>query len=128
MNLLLDTHSFVWMHKEAHKLSVMVAMEILNPASVLYLSMASLWELQIKIKIGKFSFREPLAEVVAKQQSVNSLRILPIAFPHVLELENLPLHHKDPFDRMLIAQAKAENFTLVSKDPQFSAYPVDLLW
>ncbi len=128
MNLLLDSQAFIWMHNEPHKLSNRVAMEILNPANTLFLSMGSVWEIQIKIQIGKFKFKDPLANVIAEQQKVNSLQILPINLAHVLELGKLPFHHKDPFNRLLIAQANAEKMILVSLDAKFSAYPVNVLW
>ena len=128
MNLLLDSHSFIWMHNEPHKLSAKVAMEILNPASVLFFSIVSIWEIQIKIQIGKFSFKKSLADVISKEQQVNNLQILPVNLSHVLELEKLAFHHKDPFDRLLIAQARIENIILVTADPKLSAYSVNLLW
>jgi PIN domain nuclease of toxin-antitoxin system len=128
MNLLLDSHTFVWMHEEAHKLSIKVAYEILNPANRLFLSVASVWELQIKIKLGKFSFSDTLENVILQEQQTNNLQILPVNLSHALYLENLPLHHKDPFDRLLISQAIVENMTLVSADPEFANYQMNLLW
>ena len=112
MNLLLCTHSFIWWTTAKNKL----------------LSAASLWELQIKIQINKFKFTDPLETVVNEQIQTNGFQILPVTFAHVLELGKLPFHHKDPFDRLLIAQANAENLILVSSDAKFSAYPVNLLW
>ena len=128
MNLLLDSHTFIWMHNEPSKLSTKAAMEIVVLSNTLFLSIASIWEIQIKIQIGKFNFKDSLANVIAEQQKKNGLQILPVNLSHVLELENLPFHHKDPFDRLLIAQARVENLTLVSSDPNFSAYSVNLLW
>ena len=128
MNLLLDSHAFVWMHEEPHKLSVKVAYEILNPANRIVLSVASVWELQIKIKLGKFSFSDTLENVIIQEQQTNNLQILPVQLSHALYLENLPLHHKDPFDRLLISQAIVENMTLVTADPEFAKYQVNLLW
>ena len=128
MNLLLDSHTFIWMHNEPNKLSTKAAMEIVVLSNTLFLSIASIWEIQIKIQIGKFNFKDSLANIIAEQQKKNGLQILPVNLSHVLELENLPFHHKDPFDRLLIAQAKVENMTLVSSDPSFSAYSVNLLW
>ncbi len=116
------------MHEEAHKLSVKVAYEILNPANQIFLSVASVWELQIKIKLGKFSFSNTLENVIAKERQTNALQILPVKLSHALYLENLPLHHKDPFDRLLISQAIVENMTLVSADTNFAKYQVNLLW
>ncbi|HZH33314.1 MAG TPA: type II toxin-antitoxin system VapC family toxin, partial [Pyrinomonadaceae bacterium] len=69
-----------------------------------------------------------LADVISKEQQVNNLQILPVNLSHVLELEKLAFHHKDPFDRLLIAQARIENIILVTADPKFSAYSVNLLW
>jgi len=128
MNLLLDSHTFVWTHEEPRKLSQNAAAAIKNSGNNLFLSAASVWELQIKIQIGKFKFKDSLEDIVAEQQLINGLQILPINLAHALYLKNLPLHHKDPFDRLLIAQAFVENLTLVSADPKFSAYQVNLLW
>jgi len=128
MNLLLDSHSFVWMHEEPHKLSVKVAYEILNPANQIFLSVAGVWELQIKIALGKFSFSDTFENVIAQERQANNLRILPVNLAHALYLENLPPHHKDPFDRLLISQAIVENMTLVSVDANFARYQVNLLW
>lgn len=128
MNLLLDSHTFVWVHEEPHKLSVNAALEILNPSNQLFLSVASVWELQIKIKLGKFSFSDIFENVIIQEQQANNLQILPVELSHALYLENLPLHHKDPFDRLLISQAIVENMTLVSADASFANYQVNLLW
>ena len=128
MNLLLDSHASVWMHEKPHRLSVKVASEILNPANQLFLSVASVWELQIKIKLGKFSFSDTLENVIVEERRVNNLQILSVQLSHVLYLENLPLHHKDPFDRLLISQAIVENMTLVSADANFARYQMNLLW
>lgn len=128
MNLLLDTHSFIWTHNEPRKLSAKVAAAIINPANNLFLSIASVWEIQIKIQIGKFNFKDALEDVIAEQQRINNIRLLPIMLAHIVELKNLPFHHKDPFDRLLIAQANSENLTLISADSKFSVYNVNLLW
>ena len=128
MNLLLDSHAFVWMHEQPHKLSFKIASEILDPANQIFLSAASVWELQIKITLGKFKFNDKFENVIAQERQTNELRILPVNLAHALYLENLPLHHKDPFDRLLISQAIVENMILVSNDSKFSAYPVNLWW
>jgi len=83
--------------------------------------------MQIKIRLGKLKLSLPLKELVGSQQETNDLKILPVALTHVLALDALPFHHKDPFDRLLIAQSIEENATLVSADSQFSAYLVKLL-
>jgi len=127
MNLLLCTHTFVWWTTARKRLSARAFAEISNSGNTVFLSAASLWELQIKIQINKFQFTDPLEIVVNEQIKINGFRILPVTFAHVLELEKLPFHHKDPFDRLLIAQANAEKMILVSSDKIFSAYPMNLL-
>ncbi len=128
MNLLLDSHAFVWMHEEPRKLSAKISLEILNPSNRIFLSVASVWELQIKIALGKFSFSDTLENVIAEEQRTNNLQILPVNLSHALYLENLPPHHKDPFDRLLISQAIVENVILVSADAIFANYQVNLVW
>ena len=127
MNLLLDTHIFIWLQIELHKLSAARMEMPENKNNTLFLSLASLWELQLKIQNGKFKFPKPLPEIIREQQSINDLRILPITPAHIYELENLPFHHKDPFDRLLISQAAVKDYTLVTDDPKFSAYSAKLI-
>ena len=126
MNLLLDTHTFIWSYDEQHKLSRRALQEMSDTSNALFLSVASIWEIQIKIQTGKF--KDPTADVISEQQQINGIQILPVQLVHALYLENLPLHHKDPFDRLLISQAFVENMTLVSADANFGKYQVNLLW
>jgi PIN domain nuclease of toxin-antitoxin system len=128
MKLLMDSHAFIWMHDYPNKLSTEVTDQIIDPLNLIFLSVAAVWELQIKIKLGKFGFSDSLENVITQQRQVNDLQILPVELSHALYLEKLPLHHKDPFDRLLIAQTIVEDMTLVSSDKQFSKYDVDLLW
>jgi PIN domain nuclease of toxin-antitoxin system len=128
MNLLLDTHVFVWMHEDPNKISSRAFAELSNPSNKLFLSIASVWELQIKIQAKKFKFKETLEEVIEIEQITNGLQILSVTLTHALHLENLPPHHKDPFDRLLISQAIVENMILVSADASFAKYQVNLLW
>jgi len=127
MNLLIDTHIFIWLQIELHKLSAGRIKMLENKINRIYLSLASVWEMQLKIQNGKFKFPKPLPEIIREQQTVNDLRILSITPEHIYELENLPFHHKDPFDRLLIAQAIIEDYTLVTDDPKFSDYSVKLI-
>lgn len=127
MNLLLDTHIFIWWEVELRKLSAERIQMLKDNGNTLFLSLASIWELQLKIQNGKFSFPNPLREIIRGQQTINDLQILPITAAHIYELENLPFHHKDPFDRLLIAQANIENLTLVTDDPKFFDYSLNLL-
>ena len=92
------------------------------------LSVASAWEMQIKLQLGKLKLALPLAEIIESQQRINNIEVLSITLAHVLALQNLPAHHKDPFDRLLIAQANVEGAVLVSNDPILAKYPVKLLW
>ena len=128
MNLLLDTHALIWSFSNTKNLSPVVAREIKNPANRIFLSVVSVWEMQVKSKIGKMAFDDTLENIVTEQQKVNDFQILPVTLAHALYLENLPLHHQDPFDRLLISQAMVENMTLVSLDRKFPLYPVNLLW
>lgn len=127
-DLLLDSHAFIWLHEEPHKLSVNAVYEILNPANRIFLSVVTVWELQIKIAIKKFSFSDRLENVIVREQQINKLRILPVNLSHALYLKNLPLHHKDPFDRLLISQAIIENMILITADSEFAKYKANLLW
>jgi|SRR5215813_12013953 PIN domain nuclease of toxin-antitoxin system len=127
MKLLLDTHIFIWSDEEPERIPQPQLSAMEDETNDLVLSVASVWEMQIKIQIGKLKLRMPLQEIIDEYQSVNDLQILPIEYKHILALDQLPFHHKDPFDRLIIAQAIAEDFTLVSADPKFSAYAVKLM-
>jgi PIN domain nuclease of toxin-antitoxin system len=128
MNLLADTHVFIWSFSDPKKLPSAVATEFRNPANQIFLSVASVWEMQIKITLGKMIFNDTLENIIIEQQTVNGIQILPVQLSHALYLENLPYHHKDPFDRLLISQAIVENMTLISGDSIFSLYAINLLW
>lgn len=128
MKLLSDTHSFIWSFSNTKKLSPTAAQTFKNPANQIFLSVASIWEMQIKIALGKMVFNDTLENILSEQQTVNGIQILPVQLSHALYLENLPPHHKDPFDRLLISQAIVENMTLVSADSNFSKYQINLLW
>lgn len=127
MRLLLDTHIFIWWANQPEKLSAAVLSALEDEANELLLSVASVWEMQIKIQLGKLKLSLPLKELVKNQQETNHLTVSPVALTHVLALDALPPHHKDPFDRLLIAQGIEEGLTIVTADSQFSAYSVKLL-
>ena len=93
-----------------------------------FLSVVTVWELQIKIALNKFTIKGTLETAVQDEQQNNGFQVLPVQLSHALYLENLPPHHKDPFDRLLISQAIVENMTLVSADADFGRYQVNLLW
>ena len=127
MRLLLDTHIFIWWAEDPDSLSSTALSALEDEANELVLSIASAWEMQIKIRIGKLKLKRSLQGLIASQQQANDLQLLPVEFDHVLALGHLPLHHKDPFDRLIIAQAIVEGMTLVSADTEFPAYLVKLL-
>jgi PIN domain nuclease of toxin-antitoxin system len=126
-NLLLDTHTFLWWDSAPEKLSPTILALCRDPAVGLYLSLVSVWEIQIKSSLGKLPLSLPLREIMETQQK-NGLLLLPVTLDHVLALSHLPGHHKDPFDRLLIAQAIAEGLTVASADQNFPLYPVSLVW
>lgn len=127
MRLLLDTHVFIWWADQQESLSATALSALNDEANELILSVASVWEMQIKVQLRKLKLSLPIEELIETQVETNDLRILPVALPHVLALNALPFHHKDPFDRLLIAQSIHEDITLVSVDPEFPAYSVKLL-
>jgi|SRR5215208_1609335 len=127
MKLLLDTHIFIWWADQPERLSPAALSALEDEANELLLSVASVWEMQIKIQFGKLKLSLPLEELVKNQQETNALTVSPVTLTHVLALDSLPFHHKDPFDRLFIAQSIEEELTIVSKDSQFSAYAVKLL-
>ena len=128
MKVLLDTHAFIWWDSDPTQLSLQARAACEDRANVVLLSVASAWEMQIKLQLGKLDLRLPLAEVIASQQQSNDIQVLPVALGHVLALQDLPAHHKDPFDRLLIAQANVEEAVLISHDPVFAPYAVKVLW
>src|SRR5947209_1962471 len=115
---LLDTHAFVWWDSSPTKLSATALAFIQDPANTLLLSVVSVWEMIIKQQLGKTILAAPLPTILARQQS-NGIQILPVVLDHVLAVENLPLVHKDPFDRLLIAQANVQGAALLSADAHF---------
>ena len=128
MKLLIDTNVFIWLNDAPHQVRESVLTTIANPDNDLFLSLTSIWEMQIKIQLGKLELSDALPDVLRTQQVDNNLQILTINLDHIWSLENLPYHHRDPFDRLLIAQAQTEGMTLVSADKVFDLYDVDLLW
>lgn len=128
MKLLLDTHTLIWWDREPELIPSSTLALMQQDDTQLVVSIVSLWEIQIKTQIGKLNLQTPLAEMVAQQQAENGITLLPITLFHILELDNLPQHHKDPFDRLLIAQCRTETATLVSRDGIFKQYDCPLIW
>ncbi len=128
LDLLFDTHSFIWWADEPAKLSPAALVALEDEDNRLYLSDAGIWEMQIKVHLGKIKLKLPLPDLIESQKRDNDVEILHIKTEHILALDNLPFHHKDPFDRLLIAQSIVEDFTIITLDSEFSAYPAKLLW
>lgn len=128
MKLLLDTHVLIWSAGNPEKLSQRVRNLLIDTNNLWVTSIASVWELQIKSQLGKLNLSSPLPNFIETQQRVNNLQILPIELSHIYALESLPNHHRDPFDRILIAQAMVEKMPLLSIDVIFDAYPVQRMW
>ena|ERR1700722_4468338 len=127
MKLLLDTHAFIWWDSDPTQLSAPALAALRDPANEVWLSVASVWEMVIKAQLGKLALRLPLAGILTQQQA-NGLQVLPVTLAHTLAVEGLPAIHKDPFDRMLIAQANVEGVELVSADRVIRQYPVRVFW
>ncbi len=129
MNILLDTHAFIWWVENDASLSRRALQEMQDTSNTLHLSLVSVWELQIKIQLGKFSLSAPLTTVIQREMRSNILQLLPITVNHVFAPSQLPFlpNHRDPFDRLLVAQAIQENMTLISNDPLLKNYPVQLI-
>ncbi len=128
MRLLLDTHTFLWLVEGSPSLSAAALAALTDPANELYLSVASIWELAIKTGNKKLVLSDPLDAFVGKWTAAYQLAPLPITTSHPLALVGLPDHHRDPFDRILIAQAMVEGMTLVTADSKFAPYSVPVLW
>lgn len=126
MRLLLDTHIFIWWTSQPTRLSPQVLALCSDRANELLLSVASIWEMQIKSQLGKLQLSMSLPDMITGQQA-NGLIVLPIGVEHVLALQHLPAPQNDPFDRLLVAKAQVEAATLVSVDPIFSRYPVNVI-
>jgi PIN domain nuclease of toxin-antitoxin system len=128
VKLLIDTHVFIWLNEESSQLSNKVKELYRSREHEIYLSIASAWEMQIKAQLGKLDLAMPIEALVNKNSQENDIYLLPIDLSHIAQLEKLPQHHKDPFDRMIIAQAMVEDFTIVSIDGVFDDYAVPVIW
>ncbi len=127
MKYLLDTHTVLWWNSDAPRLSNNVINIIRSRKNTLFLSLVSVWELQIKINTGKLTLPISLEAFIIKQQK-NRINLLNINLQHIYGLASLPLYHRDPFDRLLVAQAIATNLPLITDDSQIVQYPVQVIW
>jgi PIN domain nuclease of toxin-antitoxin system len=127
MKAILDTHAFLWALSGDARMS-RHARDIFTGPADLSFSMASIWEILIKVQAGKLNFPRPAGPYVLSKLAENRIECLPITIDHLLALERLPLHHRDPFDRILIAQSLKENLPIVTSDLRFAQYPVQVIW
>jgi PIN domain nuclease of toxin-antitoxin system len=128
MRLLLDTHVFLWLNLEPEKCSEPVLRLCRQPETDLLLSMVSLWEIQVKHQLGKLPLEVSLRQLLETNQTRYGLQLLPIQPDHVYALSTLPDYHRDPFDRLLIAQAQVESLPLVTVDRNIARYAITKIW
>jgi len=128
MRLLLDTHTFLWYILGGLRLSTRARSLLQSPVNELFLSIASAWEVGIKVSTGKLTLSEPLEAYFREQVLINSISLLPVTLEHAAFVSTLPFHHRDPFDRMLVAQSLAEGVPIISADPALDAYGVVRFW
>ena len=127
MKVLLDTHIFMWWNGELNRLSPAMRSICENRENTLILSHVSIWEMQIKSQLGKVSFHQPLSQIIESQQRDNDIELLSITTEHIYSLAQLPNYHRDPFDRLLIAQSITEGIPLLTVDSIFDRYGIKLL-
>lgn len=127
MKILLDTHTFIWFINDSPELSSSAA-DLLESDVDLILSTASLWEIAIKVSLNKLTLPDNYEQFIPQQITLNNIEILTITFDHLTVVSKLPFHHRDPFNRLLIAQSMSENLQIVSVDSQFDRYGVSRKW
>jgi len=128
VKLLLDTQCWLWWFAQPERLNEEAIAHIADETNALWLSVASIWEMGIKVAIGKLPLPEPIDSYIPSRMVLLNMRSLEITASHALQASMLPLHHRDPFDRILVAQAQMEEMMLVSADPMFRLYNVSMLW
>ena len=128
MRILLDTHAFLWFVWKDAKLSATALAQIVDPNNQLFLSPANYWEVAIKVSIKKLTLSEPYTLFFKREIAQHQITILDITVDHTDVVTTLPFHHKDPFDRLIIAQAMVEDIPVVSDDNRFDKYPITRLW
>ena len=127
MNLLLDTHTLLWWLGGDRRLGRRAAAFIAEPRNLVWVSAATAWEIVIKVALGRLDLGEPPEKCLPREIERSRFRPLPITVEHALEVAALPHHHTDPFDRLLIAQARREGMKMVTSDPAFEAYGISIL-
>ena len=127
MKAILDTHAFLWALAGDARMSRLARDTFAGPTG-LSLSIASVWEILIKVQSGKLNLPRPAGPYLISRLAENRIKTLPISIDHLLALDRLPTHHRDPFDRMLIAQSLEENLPVITADPWFKHYPIQVVW
>jgi PIN domain nuclease of toxin-antitoxin system len=127
LRILLDTHVWLWLQVTPERLSDESLALLADPANELFLSAASAWEIAVKVGVGKLTLPAPPDEYVPSRLTSSGTSPLPVELRHALHVANLPAHHRDPFDRLLVAQAQLERMPLLSADRQLAAYEVEIL-
>jgi PIN domain nuclease of toxin-antitoxin system len=127
MRILLDTHAFIWYIDGDPRLSPLALAAIDDPGNERWISAGTLWEMAIKINLGKLTLKQPF-QTIRGYMASNKLLWLPIEFDHTFQASSLPLLHRDPFDRMLVAQALSEGLAIVTKDTWIPQYGVPVIW
>ena len=128
MKVLLDTHTFLWWITDDRRLSLRAREVISNEENELFISAATGWEIAIKVRIGRLELPDDPERFVPEQLRINNFKPLSVGMDHALHVSILPDHHRDPFDRMLIAQAQVEGMPIVSADPNIEKYQVEVIW
>lgn len=128
MSALLDTHALLWLADDPQRLPAPIVALCEDETNDLSVSIASFWELSIKMSLGKTTLGEDALSRLSRWCHDNAISILPIELSHLNQLQCLPFHHRDPFDRLLIAQAQSENMGIISVDEHFKAYDIEVLW
>lgn len=128
MKVLLDTHAFLWWIADHPNLSAHAREIIADGATEVYFSTASAWEIAIKTRTGRLELPRDLEGFVTDQVALNAFQVLPVSLAHALHVHTLPDHHRDPFDRMLVAQSRVEKLPVVGRDRHFEAYGVEMVW
>lgn len=128
MKLLLDTHAFLWWVEGTPALGRRARTAVANPDNEVFFSIASCWELSIKLSLGKLRLTQRLDRFIPEQLSVNGFSLLSVELRHVLGVADLPFHHRDPFDRLLAAQALQDQLAIVTTDRVFRTYGVRIVW
>lgn len=128
MKYLLDTHTFLWWNMDDAQLSPLVKEIIADGANEIFLSAATAWEIAIKTARGRLELPEDPTRYVSSRMSLHGFQALPVQIHHAVQVYKLPMHHADPFDRLLIAQSQIESMPLVSVDAEIRKYEVEVVW